>query len=503
MANPMPRFLKEQLHSCGLLRMTDDALIAEMKSSVHHERQVTLKVLLVLVEVERRKLHLDRYSSLFAYCTDCLGYSRAASWRRIASARSLSLHPDVLPMLVDGRLNLTTLSTLSRVMTPGNASELLARASGASQREVERMTGDFGAPSRPLDRIKPVRSRRPEGLAEDARDARDRASSSGKEGSTGRNGSGVSDLPDTSSEPTNSAAGDKPAADRVDETSDSVARSNGTRSDCVSETGQTKSAENAHGDRRGLQADASDSHSTDPTANHFQADDSRESMDPNLKADPGSDGGEQLVEQLYDITFRADSRFVEKLQRMKDLLPREASSSSLVTVFDRAIESFLDAHDPERRAARRTVRRRARSNAPTEDQRSSVAANDTGGSTRQPAFSEPSQQRLHRNPSAYEAPQGRALRHRRTRRSIAQWVRDAVFLRDGKRCSHVGAEGRCPETRCLEIDHADPLAKGGNNEIANLRAYCRAHNQRAADRAFGREFMDRFRTRAPASGAAV
>jgi hypothetical protein len=56
---------------------------------VARERKVTLGVLLLLVEMERRRLHRERYSSLFAYCTDRLGYSRSAAGRRIAAARCL------------------------------------------------------------------------------------------------------------------------------------------------------------------------------------------------------------------------------------------------------------------------------------------------------------------------------------------------------------------------------------------------------------------------------
>ena len=139
-------------------RLADETLIAVLKREVERERHVTLKVLLLLIVVESRKLHVDRYSSLFAYCTDQLRYSSSAAGRRIAAARCLRDYPSVWPMLFDGRLNLTTLCILSRGITPANADELLARASGASQRQVEELAAQFGGRKPVRDRIKPVRT---------------------------------------------------------------------------------------------------------------------------------------------------------------------------------------------------------------------------------------------------------------------------------------------------------------------------------------------------------
>jgi HNH endonuclease len=43
----------------------------------------------------------------------------------------------------------------------------------------------------------------------------------------------------------------------------------------------------------------------------------------------------------------------------------------------------------------------------------------------------------------------------------------------------------------LEIDHIEPVARGGEATVENLRLLCRAHNQYAAEREFGAEFMSR------------
>jgi len=79
-------------------------------------------------------------------------------------------------------------------------------------------------------------------------------------------------------------------------------------------------------------------------------------------------------------------------------------------------------------------------------------------------------------------------------RCIPARVRRAVYLRDGGKCVFVDAEGRrCGSKSRLEFDHVIPLARGGRTAVANLRLLCRAHNLHAAERAFGTNFMQRFR----------
>jgi len=58
----------------------------------------------------------------------------------------------------------------------------------------------------------------------------------------------------------------------------------------------------------------------------------------------------------------------------------------------------------------------------------------------------------------------------------------------------VSAKGtRCKARRFLELDHIEPLARGGESTIDNMRMRCRAHNQYEAERVFGSGFMKRKR----------
>ncbi|HYQ25959.1 MAG TPA: HNH endonuclease [Polyangiaceae bacterium] len=66
-----------------------------------------------------------------------------------------------------------------------------------------------------------------------------------------------------------------------------------------------------------------------------------------------------------------------------------------------------------------------------------------------------------------------------------------MFLRDGQQCSYVAPDGRrCSARRCLELDHVDPWAVGGESTIENFRLRCRAHNQRYARQYYGKSRVD-------------
>ncbi len=49
---------------------------------------------------------------------------------------------------------------------------------------------------------------------------------------------------------------------------------------------------------------------------------------------------------------------------------------------------------------------------------------------------------------------------------------------------------RAVSARVSEIDHVAPRALGGSGEAENLRVYCRPHNRDAAERVFGRGYVE-------------
>ena len=89
-------------------------------------------------------------------------------------------------------------------------------------------------------------------------------------------------------------------------------------------------------------------------------------------------------------------------------------------------------------------------------------------------------------------------------RGIPAAVRREVTERDGEQCTFVSEAGhRCEARARLEYDHITPVARGGASTVANLRLRCRAHNQPAAERAFGQRFMEEKRVRAKALRTAI
>jgi 5-methylcytosine-specific restriction endonuclease McrA len=75
-------------------------------------------------------------------------------------------------------------------------------------------------------------------------------------------------------------------------------------------------------------------------------------------------------------------------------------------------------------------------------------------------------------------------------RTIPAAVRRAVRARDGRQCTFVSDTGhRCTSRKFLEFDHVEPVARGGDATVDNVRLRCRAHNQYEAEQVFGDGFM--------------
>ena len=85
----------------------------------------------------------------------------------------------------------------------------------------------------------------------------------------------------------------------------------------------------------------------------------------------------------------------------------------------------------------------------------------------------------------------RAARGSSNPRYIPSHVKRAVRKRDQGRCTYVSPDGhRCEARKFLEYDHEQPLARGGQTTVRNVRLRCRAHNQLEAERVFGEGFME-------------
>src|ERR1700693_2596559 len=94
-------------------KLDNQMLLVEFKNLVKEERKITLLILDYLREVDSRRLFAEvGYSSLFDFCRFELGYSESASYRRISAMKSIRDLPAAREKLMEGSVNLSTLSQL-------------------------------------------------------------------------------------------------------------------------------------------------------------------------------------------------------------------------------------------------------------------------------------------------------------------------------------------------------------------------------------------------------
>ncbi|HTO97877.1 MAG TPA: hypothetical protein VMK66_12590 [Myxococcales bacterium] len=168
-----------------------------------------------------------------------------------------------------------------------------------------------------------------------------------------------------------------------------------------------------------------------------------------------------LSAQTYKIQFPASRAFRDRLLEAQDLMRHRIPDGSLEKILGAALELLIDQVKKERFA----VGRKPRSTPPA-----AQPASSAGG---EPAVEQSSE---------------RASRH------IPDWIKRLVYERDGGRCTFVDDRGRrCGATAFLEFQHRKGFALTGTHDPEDICLYCHAHNQYAADKLYGRAFMDEAR----------
>jgi len=119
-------------------QLSDSDLLAATAAAAHRERHTTVELLVLLAEVDKRRLYLSLGSaSLFTYCTQALHLSESSAYSRITAARLSRRFPIVLGMLASGEISLTTITLLGSHLTDDNCNPLLEAARHKSRRQVE------------------------------------------------------------------------------------------------------------------------------------------------------------------------------------------------------------------------------------------------------------------------------------------------------------------------------------------------------------------------------
>ncbi len=154
-----------------------------------------------------------------------------------------------------------------------------------------------------------------------------------------------------------------------------------------------------------------------------------------------------LAEETFKFQFTASRACRDKLRQAQDLLRHRVPDGDLGTIFEKALDLLIEQVKKERFATGRKARQAA--NQETDELCS---------------------------------------------RHIPDAIKREVFERDGGRCTFTNERGRrCAETGALEFDHRDGFARTHLHRADRIRLLCRAHNQHAAEKLYGRAFMERAR----------
>src|SRR4029453_6854747 len=144
-----------------LADLSDQALTGRLLQIRKEERRLLVECLGCLAELDRRKAVLSLgYGSLFSFCTEFLGMTKASAFRRTTAARLLARFPAVAGYLADRRLNLTTLVELRDVLDEARLVEILDRAAGRTEDQVRELVASLRPQPAPADLLRRLPSPR-------------------------------------------------------------------------------------------------------------------------------------------------------------------------------------------------------------------------------------------------------------------------------------------------------------------------------------------------------
>lgn len=89
------------------------------------------------------------YASLFDFLVRELGLPNGPAFYRLTAARLLQRFPELLEPVREGRLHLSSIASLAKVITPDNRAEVLPRFLGTSKREAMEVAAELAPMSAP------------------------------------------------------------------------------------------------------------------------------------------------------------------------------------------------------------------------------------------------------------------------------------------------------------------------------------------------------------------
>ncbi len=155
-----------------------------------------------------------------------------------------------------------------------------------------------------------------------------------------------------------------------------------------------------------------------------------------------------LSPERYKVTFTASVELRDKLEKLKELMRSSVPDGDLAAIIEEAVTEKIEKLEAKRYGKTKTPRK-------------NLDDTDTSASSRY----------------------------------IPAAVKRTVYERDQGQCRYEDETGRrCTETERLEFHHVRPYGQGGDHSPANIQLRCRAHNLYEAERVYGKEVMERYRS---------
>jgi len=119
-------------------------LSSRLQDLLRREHSALADFLLALADFDRRRLWVELgYSSLFHYLHRKLGMSKGAAHYRKTAAELVQKVPEVVEPLRDGRLCMTSIIELAKVLTPENREAVLPRFFNCSRQEAKAVSAEL------------------------------------------------------------------------------------------------------------------------------------------------------------------------------------------------------------------------------------------------------------------------------------------------------------------------------------------------------------------------
>ena len=158
------------------------------------------------------------------------------------------------------------------------------------------------------------------------------------------------------------------------------------------------------------------------------------------------------------VNMTVSRRLLDKLAQARDALSHSHPGASEETILELGLDLILERHAKRR------------------------------GLVKKPRNPEPMPP-----PSTVQQAQREKTAKAERTRYLPAHVKRAVWKRDGGRCQWKLESGEtCGSTHQIEFDHVQPVALGGASTVDNGRLLCRPHQDVAARRAYGDDWMNRY-----------